>query len=115
VESKPVTARPRLDDVIHAPNRLGIVALLAATQWAEFAFVRDEVGVSDSVLSKQIAILETAGYVRVRKGHVGKRPRTWVQLTKQGRNAFAAHVAALQEIVARADRPVAAEVSGAPE
>jgi DNA-binding MarR family transcriptional regulator len=103
-----MTARPRLDDVIHAPTRLTIVALLAATQWAEFAFVRDEVGVSDSVLSKQISILETAGYVKVRKGYVGKRPRTWVQLTRQGRAAFTAHVAALQDIVARAEGTVPA-------
>jgi DNA-binding MarR family transcriptional regulator len=91
---------PELDPVIHAPTRLRIVALLAATEEAEFALVRDSVGVSDSVLSKQAAALEAAGYVKVRKGHVGKRPKTWFSLTRQGRAAYAAHVAALQEIVA---------------
>lgn len=88
-----------LDPVIHAPTRLRIVSLLAAAEEAEFAFVRDTVGVSDSVLSKHGSALESAGYVAVRKGYVGKRPKTWFRLTEQGRAAFAAYVADLQRIV----------------
>jgi hypothetical protein len=34
----------RFDELIHAPTRLSIVALLAATDWAEFRYVRDEGG-----------------------------------------------------------------------
>jgi DNA-binding MarR family transcriptional regulator len=102
-----VTKQAKLDDLIHAPTRLSMMALLAASQWAEFSFVRDEVGVSDSVLSKQASLLEAAGYVQVKKGYVGKRPRTWLQITKAGRQAFDAHVAALQLIVARSTRPPA--------
>jgi DNA-binding MarR family transcriptional regulator len=91
-----------LDDVIHAPARLSIVALLAASQWVEFGVTRDHVGVSDSVLSKHVTTLETAGYVKVKKGYVGKRPRTWLQLTKPGRTAFEGHLNALHEIVHQA-------------
>ena len=94
---------PKLDELIHAPTRLSMMALLGASQWAEFSYVRDELGVSDSVLSKQASLLENAGYVKVKKGYVGKRPRTWLQITKSGRHAFDSHVAALQQIVARAD------------
>ena len=36
-------ARARLDDVIHSPVRLSVVAALAATDEAEFAAVRDAV------------------------------------------------------------------------
>jgi DNA-binding MarR family transcriptional regulator len=85
----------KLDDIIHAPTRLQMVAMLSTSAWAEFGMVRDELHVSDSVLSKQVAILETAGYVKVKKGYVGKRPRTWLQLTKVGRAVFVSHVAAL--------------------
>ena len=91
-------ARHRLDEVIHAPVRFSIVATLAAVDEAEFALVRDEVEVSDSVLSKQVSTLEQAGYVRVRKGYVGKRPRTWLSLTRAGRTAYTGHLAALREI-----------------
>lgn len=93
-------AHPRheLDEVIHAPVRFSVVATLAAAEKAEFAFVRDTVEVSDSVLSRQVATLEKAGYVAVTKGYVGKRPRTWLALTPGGRTAFAAHCQALRAI-----------------
>ncbi|MEV0392583.1 winged helix-turn-helix domain-containing protein [Polymorphospora rubra] len=93
---------PRFDELIHAPTRLSIVSLLGATEWAEFRYVRDSVGLSDSALSKQLTTLEEAGYVQIRKAFVGKRAQTTVRLTSAGRAAFAGHVAALQEIVARA-------------
>jgi DNA-binding transcriptional ArsR family regulator len=98
--------KPKFDELIHAPTRLSIVSLLAATQWADFKFIRDSIGLSDSALSKQLTTLEDAGYVEIRKGFVGKRPRTSAQLTTVGRAAFDQHVAALQEIVARAGASV---------
>lgn len=91
--------RHRLDDVIHSPVRFSIVATLAGADNAEFSFVRDTVDVSDSVLSKQVSTLEAAGYVKVKKGYVGKRPRTWLSLTAAGRGAFERHLAALRDIV----------------
>jgi len=98
--------KPRFDELIHAPTRLSIVSLLAATEWADFKFIRDSVGLSDSALSKQLTTLEEAGYVEIRKGFVGKRPRTSARLNSVGRAAFERHVAALQEIVARAGASV---------
>jgi DNA-binding transcriptional ArsR family regulator len=91
----------RFDELIHAPTRLSIVSLLAASEWAEFQFIRDSVGLSDSALSKQLATLEQAGYVEIGRGFVGKRPRTSARLTTVGRAAFEQHVAALQVMVAR--------------
>ncbi|MFE5307499.1 winged helix-turn-helix domain-containing protein [Isoptericola sp. NPDC056573] len=92
--------RHRLDDVIHAPVRFSIVAALASVDEAVFGVVRDAVGVSDSVLSKQVSALEQAGYVAVRKGAVGRRPRTWLRLTPAGRRAFRSHLDALRDIAA---------------
>jgi DNA-binding MarR family transcriptional regulator len=90
--------RHRLNDVVHAPVRFSVMATLAGADQAEFGFVRDTIQVSDSVLSKQVSQLEAAGYVKVKKGYVGKRPRTWLSLTKAGRQAFTDHLAALREI-----------------
>ena len=97
---------PRFDELIHAPTRLAIVSLLAASEWADFKFIRDSVGLSDSALSKQLTTLEVTGYVQIRKGFAGKRPRTSAKLTTAGRRAFEQHVAALQEIVSRAGASV---------
>ncbi|MFC6929382.1 winged helix-turn-helix domain-containing protein [Actinomadura yumaensis] len=97
--------RHALDEVIHAPVRFSIMATLAAAEKAEFGFVRDTVEVSDSVLSKQVATLEKAGYLKVTKGYVGKRPRTWLSITAEGREAFTAHCDALRTITESATRP----------
>ena len=99
----------RLDEIIHPVTRLSICGLLAAgPQWAEFSVVRDTVGVSDSVLSKQSRILEDAGYLEVRKGAVGRRPRTWFRLTPEGRTAFTQHLAWLRN----AAQPTADRTAG---
>ena len=94
----------RFDELIHAPTRLSIVALLAASEWADFKFIRDSLELSDSALSKQLSTLESAGYVQIRKSFVGKRPRTSASLSPAGRQAFEQHVAALQQIVARSQQ-----------
>lgn len=91
-------ARIRLDEVIHAPVRLSIAAALAKVDESEFGHLRDVLEVSDSVLSKQAGQLEAAGYLRIRKGYIGKRPRTWLSLTPDGRRALTRHIAALRAI-----------------
>ncbi|MEY9214108.1 transcriptional regulator [Thermobifida halotolerans] len=90
--------RKSLDEVIHAPVRFSVMAALAAVETADFRTVREAVEITDSALSKQIATLEKAGYVRVRKTFVGKRPRTYLSLTGEGRRALERHVNALREI-----------------
>ena len=91
-------ARHRLDPALQNPVRFSVVAALATVDEAEFAAVRDAVEVTDSVLSKQSAALEEVGYVKVRKGYAGRRPRTWLSLTANGREAWTRHIVALQEI-----------------
>ena len=95
------TAHPRhhLDEHLNAPVRLSIMAMLASVDDAEFQAVRDAIEVSDSVLSKQVGILEGAGYVRVKKGYVGKRPRTWLSVSDAGRETLGRHLAALRALV----------------
>lgn len=66
----------------------------------DFAALREMLQCGDSPLSKAITHLQAAGYVNVRKGTVGGRSRTWVRSTIVGRDAFAAHLQALREIVA---------------
>ncbi len=90
----------RFDELIHPATRLSIVALLAAADWADFAFLRDELGLSDSALSKQLSTLEDAGYVTIERPLSERRRRVRARLTPLGRERFAGHVAALREIIA---------------
>ncbi|MEU8825447.1 transcriptional regulator [Streptomyces sp. NPDC048636] len=105
-------AATSIDPLLVDPTRLSILALLSTARWAEFAFVRDTVGLSDSALSKQVGKLNDRGYVEVRRGYVGKRGRTWINLAPAGRTALEGHVSALQEIVTRARETGEAQASG---
>jgi DNA-binding transcriptional ArsR family regulator len=93
----------RFDELIHPSTRLSIVALLAAADWAEFAFLREQLGLSDSALSKQLSTLEEAGYVDIDRPVRDRRRRVRARLTGTGRTAFEGHVEALRQIVGTAD------------
>ncbi len=90
-----MSAAPHFDPVLHAIARLQICSILSAAEEAEFGMVRDAIAVSDSVLSKHLKALEEAGYVKLPKRNCEGRQRTWLALTRDGRRAFAAHVAEL--------------------
>lgn len=89
----------KFDDLVHAPNRLQICAILAAVDSADFATLRAGLGVADSVVSKHLATLEQAGYLVIHKTRCGPHSRTTVSLTPSGRGAYQGHVAALRAIV----------------
>ena len=88
-----------LDRHLLAPARLKLATMLTAVSEAEFAVLRDGLGVSDSVLSKHVATLADAGYVRTRKGSLEGRRTTWVALSPSGRKVLRNHVAVLREII----------------
>ena len=113
-DSTPSLRRPGgLDPLLIDLTRLSLVGLLAGADWAEFPAVRDALEMSDSALSKQAATLEREGYVEIRKGYIGKRPRTWLQLTAQGRLRLSAHVDALQRLAApQTHRPAGSAGTG---
>ena len=97
-----------LDDIIHQPLRLRIMAALnamPANTGLEFAKLKKLTGATDGNLGAHIETLAKAGYVAVTKAFVGKKPQTTVTATAAGRGAFARHVATLREIIAGAGQP----------
>jgi DNA-binding MarR family transcriptional regulator len=96
----PPAAQPDgFDDLIHAPTRLSLMSLLAPTEWTEFAYLRDTLHLSDSALSKQLTLLQHAGYVQVQRERHGASRRVTASLTPLGRRAFTDHVAALRALL----------------
>ena len=91
-----------LDPVIHPPKRLGALAMLSAAKWVEFSFLREQLDVSDSDLSKQMTALSEAGYAAVRKQGHGRGGKTWFAITPEGRTALDQHMAALRSLVEQA-------------
>jgi DNA-binding MarR family transcriptional regulator len=101
------------DDLIHAPLRLQICAMLSPVRSLPFADMRDNLEISDSVLSKHLSALAGAGYVEVSRVRANSRSRRQVTLTKSGRAALRGHLAALQAIAATAEPAMAEEPSDA--
>jgi DNA-binding MarR family transcriptional regulator len=90
-----------IDETVHQRHRLGILTITAEAQRAEFGYLREALGLTAGNLSKHLTVLEQAGMVEVDKGYAGRRPRTWVRITAQGRAALSAELAALTELLRR--------------
>jgi DNA-binding transcriptional ArsR family regulator len=91
-----------LDSIIHQPARLQIMAALSeltGSKEVDFTFLRTKLGLTDGNLGAHLITLEGAGYLKIKKTFVGRRPKTFLAITVQGRQAFDAHVAALEAII----------------
>ena len=88
--------------LIHQPVRLRIMAALHALPpeaRLEFGRLQEMLEVTEGNLASHLRKLEDAGYIRVEKTFVGRRPRTYVAITEAGRRAFEAHVEALKALL----------------
>ncbi|MEY9887091.1 DNA-binding MarR family transcriptional regulator [Catenulispora sp. MAP12-49] len=90
--------QPEPDEAFGTLPKLKLAAFLAGCAEAEFGTVAETCAIAAPTLSKAATALEETGYVRIRKGHVGRRPRTWLSLTTEGRAAFDRHLAALARL-----------------
>ncbi len=90
------------DEIIHQSTRLRIAATLNALaqgEMLEFGRLKAILGATDGNMGTHLTALEKAGYIEVVKDFVGKKPRTRVALSAQGRAAFARHVAYLRALI----------------
>lgn len=89
---------PEVDRLIHEPARYNIMALLYVIERADFLFVQNQTGLTPGNLSAHVSKLEAVGYVSIQKEFVGKRPRTFLSLTGQGRGAFENYRGKMKEL-----------------
>ena len=88
-----------LDDVVHQRHRLGVLTITAEADRAEFGYLREALGLTAGNLSRHLSVLEAAGLIEVEKGYEGRRPRTWVRITRRGRSALTAELDVLAGLV----------------
>ncbi|MFJ4655414.1 transcriptional regulator [Nocardia sp. NPDC088792] len=91
-----------LNELFASLPRLKLVAFLDGCGEAEFLVVTELCELNKSTLSKAMSLLEDAGYLTVAKGYVGRKPRTWLALTPEGRKAYHGHLAALTALTHKA-------------
>ncbi|MGD0078225.1 MAG: transcriptional regulator [Sedimentisphaerales bacterium] len=91
-----------LDNIIHQPVRLQIMSALVALDSGEeldFVYLRKLLNLTDGNLGAHLTKLEDAGYVKVKKTFVARKPRTFVIATGKGWDAFEEHISALKKII----------------
>jgi DNA-binding MarR family transcriptional regulator len=94
-----------LDDVVHQRVRLGILTIAHEARQVEFGYLRTTLELTGGNLSQHLATLENAGLIRISKGYEGKRPRTWVSLTKAGLTALREEIANLKRLISQIEQP----------
>ena len=90
------------DEIIHQSTRLRIMSALNALphrEMLEFKRLRVITGATDGNLGAHLTTLERAGFARIVKDFVGRKPRTRVGITAPGRRAFQSHVTYLREVL----------------
>lgn len=95
-----------VDVIIHQPLRLKIMAALYSARPhgpLEFTRLKALVGATDGNLGSHLGVLESAGYLRLDKDFVNKKPRTQAFITRKGEKAFRQHVEYLKEVIALAE------------
>ena len=91
-----------IDNIIHQPVRLRIMSSLVALdpdEQVDFVHLRKILDLTDGNLGAHLAKLENAGYVKVEKTFIARKPRTFIKATGKGRDAFDEHTAALKKII----------------
>ena len=88
-----------LNDVVHQRVRLGILAVTHEAKRVEFGFLRATLDLTAGNLSQHLGVLERAGLIEIEKGYDGRRPRTWITLTKTGATALREELAALKTLI----------------
>ena len=79
--------------------RLGIMSALMAEDRMDFNHLKEVLQVTDGNLASHLKALEKAGYVAIQKQFVGRKPNTSYLATPAGRDAFKAHLDALEKLL----------------
>ena len=88
-----------LNKVFESKIRLGIMSVLVANGSADFATLKSLLDLTDGNLASHTRSLEEAGYLSCEKKFVGRKPNTTYMVTDAGREAFAAHISALERFL----------------
>ena len=87
-----------IDKVIHEPARMKIMANLYFVESMDAIFLLRQTGLTWGNLATHTKKLESAGYVKVKKEFIKKKPHTMFILTKKGKDAFEAYTKKMKHL-----------------
>ena len=90
-----------LDDIIHSKIRLGVMSILMTAESAQFTYLKEVLEATEGNLSVHLKKLEDAGYIKVEKKFVRRKPQTLLKITSKGRKAFEKYLEVLEKIIGK--------------
>ena len=91
-----------LDDTVLSRPRLSILASMISGSAVDFTFLQKNLGISDGNLGTHLRKLEDEGYIRSKKVFVNRKPKTWFNITADGRHALERLLQQLERMLAQA-------------
>jgi DNA-binding MarR family transcriptional regulator len=88
-----------VNKLIHAPIRLGIMTILNSVEEVNFNYLKNKLKITDGNLSSHMERLEKAGYLKIKKSFVDKKPLTVYRVTDKGRKAFRDYIEYLERVL----------------
>lgn len=79
--------------------RLGIMSVLMVNESADFNMLKELLGATDGNLASHTKALELEKYISIEKQFIGKKPNTSYRVSQIGREAFVAHIEALEKLI----------------
>jgi DNA-binding MarR family transcriptional regulator len=92
-----------LNKIFDSRIRLGIMSALMVNAAVNFNDLKELINVTDGNLASHLKTLEDSGFIKVKKGFVGRKTNTTYSVTKAGEKAFKSHLDALEEMIRSID------------
>ncbi len=87
------------DPLLHQSVRSKLISLLIANGELPFKALKEMLEVTDGNLSSHLNKLEKSNYIRIEKSFQGKRPKTMVFITSEGKKAFKSYIEELKKFI----------------
>lgn len=88
-----------LNKIFDSRIRLGVMSVLIVNQNASFNELKQLLDLTDGNLASHLNTLEQAEYIKVQKSFIGRKTNTTYSITDLGKQAFKAHLDALEKMI----------------
>jgi len=87
--------KDKTDPLLTHRVRAGVLAFLSDRGAADFTELATALDLANNMLSSHLQRLEDAGLIELRRGFLGRKPRTRVVMSEAGRSAWSDHLDSL--------------------
>ena len=88
-----------INKAFESKARLGIMSVLMVNETMDFVALKSLLELTDGNLASHTRSLEELGYIESSKQFLGRKPNTTFAMTQKGREAFKAHISALESFL----------------